>query len=345
MRLVKRLPVFVLAMTLSASLVACGGGSGDDDGDDDDVSSVVDPAGTDSTYIVDNLVMPTSASQATQLGLNLDGDELGRIDNALGQIMAALAGAAGEGFDINATIEESVTSGTLLLLIRLKATALTTARGVGMWVYLGDNPSPEPCDDPQNPTPETCGNHLDGNGSAEVAADSPTDALVVGDMVASRFTSGPGTLSLELALTDGAPITVELIGARAVATVSADGSGISDGILAGAITDADLQNEVLPAVHAAVNVSVTDDCTGTVPDCCEDGSTGATIVGLFDTNPADCTVSLDEIKNSNLIKSLLTPDVDLLDAGGNYNPLSDGEKDSLSLGVGFSATTGTYTIP
>lgn len=339
MRLVKRVSVFVLAMTMSAALVACGGSSGDDGGGDD-VSNTIDPAGTDTTYFADTMTLPQSASEATQLGLNLDGDELGRIDNALGQILAALAGAAGDGFDINATVDESVRSGTLLLLIRVKATALTTATGVGMWVYLGDNESPAACTDAND---MVCGHHLDGSGSADVAADSPTDAVVIGDIVAGRFTSGAGNLSLEIALTDGNPITLDLIGARAVANISSD--SISNGILAGAITDDDLNNEVLPAVHTAVNTSVMEDCTGTVPNCCTDGSTGATIVGLFDNAPEDCQVSLDEIKNSNLIKSLLTPDVDLLDANGNYNPLSDGEKDSLSLGVGFTAITGTFTIP
>ncbi len=326
-------------MAMSASLVACGGGSGDDDGDDDN-PGVVDPAGTDSTWIVDTLTMPQSASEATQLGMNLDGDELGRVDNALGQILAALAGAAGDGFDINTTVDESVRSGSLLLLVRMKATALTTATGVGMWVYLGDSEMPTACADEMD---MVCGRHLDGSGSASVAADSPTDALVIGNNVSGRFEGGPGTLSLEIALTDGAPITLELIGARASGTVAA--SGISNGILAGAITDDDLQQEVLPAVHAAINVSVVEDCMGTVPDCCEDGSTGATIVGLFDADPVDCSVSLDEIKESNLIKSLLTADVDLLNESGAYDPLSDGVKDSLSLGVGFTAITGTFTIP
>jgi len=328
-------------MGMSLAIGACGGG-GDDDGDDDGGSTVVDPAGTDTTWMVDTLLMPTSASEATQLGLNLDGDELGRKDNALGQIMAALAGAAGESFNINETIDESVRSGTLLLLVRMKATALTTATGVGMWVYLGENESPAACVDEND---MVCGLHLDGAGSADIKASSPTDALVVGDNIAGRFEGGPGTLSLELALTDGAPISVELIGARAIATIASDGATLSNGIIAGAITDSDLQGEVLPAVHSALTDSIAEDCTGTVPDCCEDGSTGATIVGLFDNAPADCAVSLEEVKESNLIKSLLTPDVDLLDAGGNYNPLSDGEKDSLSLGVGFTAISGTFTIP
>ena len=65
----------------------------------------------------------------------------------------------------------------------------------------------------------------------------------------------------------------------------------------------------------------------------------------FDVAPADCKVSLEEVKDSNLIKSLLTPDVDLMDSTGAFNPLKDGEKDSLSLGVGFTAISGSFPIP
>ncbi|MGE5186314.1 MAG: hypothetical protein ACM31C_29870 [Acidobacteriota bacterium] len=33
------------------------------------------------------------------------------------------------------------------------------------------------------------------------------------------------------------------------------------------------------------------------------------LVALFDTSPKDCTISLTEVQNNSLIKSLLAPDV------------------------------------
>ena len=88
-------------------------------------------------------------------------------------------------------------------------------------------------------------------------------------------------------------------------------------------------------------------CLNEAPPCCDEGSTGETLVDLFDEEPepsGDCTITLDELKNNDLISSLLAPDVDLFDADGNFNPRQDMVKDSLSLGVGFSAVGAVFTI-
>jgi len=82
-----------------------------------------------------------------------------------------------------------------------------------------------------------------------------------------------------------------------------------------------------------------------VPNCCEPDSTGEKILDLFDENPTDCQVSLEEIKTSSLIASFLAPDVDMLDKDGLVNPRQDGVLDSLSLGVAFEAVPGTFTLP
>ena len=60
---------------------------------------------------------------------------------------------------------------------------------------------------------------------------------------------------------------------------------------------------------------------------------GKTILGLFDTTPKDCMVTVDEIKNNSLIVSLLSPDVTV-----------DG-KMALSLGIKATAVKATYTAP
>jgi hypothetical protein len=80
-------------------------------------------------------------------------------------------------------------------------------------------------------------------------------------------------------------------------------------------------------------------------DCgCTAGSAGEFILNLFDTDD-DCSVSVEELQNSDLVASILNPDLDLLDEAGNYNPGVDGIADSLSLGLGFSATTAVFTPP
>lgn len=343
-----------LVVSISIALAGCGNPDPGYGGYDDPVqlcsertdgglrSSVIDPKGCATTWVVDSLVVPTTEADTQQLGLNLDGDELGRVDNALGAVLAALASAAGDALGLNEALDQDVRTASLLWLLRMDSTALTTATGVGVWFYRGENEVPAAC---AGETDRVCGRHLDGNGSASVAVTSPTDSWIRGDMVARRFTSGPGKVTLELPLGDGAPLAVELVGARTVMTVTDDEATLTGGVLAGAISMQDLHARVLPAVHAHLAAVVARDCTGTAPSCCATGSAGATITGLFDTTPTDCTVTVDELTNSPHISSLLAPDVDLLDRDGNYNPLSDSVKESFSIGVGFSAVRAAFDIP
>lgn len=371
MRLAKRAPRIVFAMTMSLSLVACDGGDGggddDDCGDYEDPSTCVDPTGIDTQYVADSIIMPTSPNEAQQLGLDLDGDEQGRPDNALGQILSVLA-SQGD-LDLQASIDEQVADGGLLLLFNLRATGLTTASGVGSWVFLGDNPSPEPCTDPDNIA--TCGQHLDGNGSFDIAAESPRDAVLAGNLIVGMFKGGPGKITLELSLGDVDPISLSMIGARMEVKVNETDHTLLDGKLGGAITQDELDNNVLPAIVSVMEDSIGPDCMGSPsdcdcsaesclqadgtpadcttsqPDCCVEGSTGETIIDLFDncsddSTTCDCAVTLQELRENDLISSLLSPDVDLLDADGNFNPRTDGVKDALSLGIGFSAVEANF---
>ena len=63
-----------------------------------------------------------------------------------------------------------------------------------------------------------------------------------------------------------------------------------------------------------------------------DGSTGKTILGLFDADK-NCSVTVEEIKTNSLIVSLLSPDVTI---NGTM---------ALSLGIKATAVKATYTQP
>jgi hypothetical protein len=346
MRLVKRLSIFVAAAALSLTTVACGGG-GDDD-DEPPMQGEVDPAGTDTQFVVDELLLPTTATQANMFGINLDGDDQGRPDNALGSILSTLA-SQGDA-DLQGAVDEQIAMGDIVLLANVKATDLTMATGVGTWIYLGENPSVDPCDDIDD---MVCGNHLDGTASFDVSADSPRDALVVGNVLGGQYTGGPGTITIELSLIEGSSLTLDLIGAQ-IEVQQMSATGLMSGKIGGAITEQDLNNTVLPALVDILADTFVDDCPEprTAPDCCEDGSTGQTLMDLFDEDDT-CEVTLLELQNNSLISSLLAPDVDLLDCPSAdsdpsecaFFPRQDEVKDSLSLGIGFSAVPGTFTIP
>ena len=322
---------FFIALAIPASLVACGGGEG-----------VTPPAGPHYTYVANRAFVPTNNNQARDFGLDLNGDKT--VDNQLGMVLGTLAG---QGFKVQDTIDLAVAQGDIILLVDFQTKDLMNTTGAGLNLKLGAMPMPPACTDksmlstcgctdttdPIDPT--TCGSHLKGTGTFSIAAGSPDNAAVAGKIINGVFTGGPGDISLQIALGGAMPIQLDLIGARAKATGITD-SSMSEVILAGALTKADLDSKVIPAVHAQLGPIITRDCTGTAPPdpCgCAANSTGKTIIGLFDTNPKDCTVTIDEIKTNSLIMSLLAPDVTI-----------NGEE-ALSLGIKITTVHGTFPTP
>jgi len=325
------------AALIPGSLIGCGGDDGN--GGNAPQAEELDETGTHNTFVLDSLTLPTNPTEATELGLNIDYDDNDIPDNQLGKILATLSSAAGGDFDLQTSMAETINAGEIILLSSIQATSLTNAAGAGMWVYLGDMPSREPCSSPED---TTCGKHLDGLTSFSIAADSPDSALVTGSIVGGKFSGGPGNVRLDLPLVGSTPLVLNLIGAQAKVTVSAD--GLTSGRLGGAVTEDALQKDVLPALHSILVEVAAEDCTGSAPACCVADSTGELLYDLFDEDD-NCDISLSELENNSLISTLLAPDLDLLDAKGNFNPNSDGVLDSLSLGIGFTAVKATFTPP
>ena len=301
-------------------VVACSGG---DEG-------VTPPSGPHFGYVSKKANVPTNNNQAREFGLDLNDD--GNPDNQLGMVLGTLAG---QGFEVQQTIDEAVAQGDIILLLDLQSPNFTSTTGAGIAIKLGDNPTPAACTDPANPTDATCSKHLDGNGTFEIASGSPENAGVSGKIAGGVFTGGPGNISLQIALGGTDPIQLDLIGARVKAT-SLSESAIASVILAGALTQNDLDTKVIPAVHAQLAPLIMRDCTGTAPPepCgCVANSTGKTVLGLFDTTPKDCTVTIEEIKTNSLIQSLLAPDVEI-----------DGVE-ALSLGIKVEAVKANFPLP
>ena len=329
MRLVNRVCVTLLGCGALA-LGACGG---DDDGGDGDGGQTVDPAGDHYGYVLDDLVVPATVNQASQVGLDIDGD--GTVDNALGGLLAALATSAG--LDLQGTVSEQLAVGSPIILADVQATSLSSATGVGVQVFLGGDANPAPCAD-ENDT--VCGGHLEGGASFSIAMDY--DALVVGSIVNGQFSGGPGEVTIELSLSEGPGVPVRLVGARLQMGVTE--GGLTAGKLGGALTEEDIQNDLLPAIVGIID-GLLAECTGEAPNCCEPDSTGEQVLGFFDTNE-DCMVTQQELEDNSIISSTIgNPDLDLFDENGDFNPNSDNEKDSLSVGIGFTATSAVFTAP
>ena len=327
MRLAKHLPTLLLA-TLALPLAACGG----DDGGDGD--GTIDPEGTDHTYVVSKVSVPTSGAQATMLGLDIDekeNDANNGIDNQLGMVIGNI-GALAPDLDIQGSIDGQVDEGGIILLTNLKAKDLGSASGVGMWVYLGANPNPAPCADAND---TVCRKHLAGGASFDIDPEGPQDASLAGKIVAGKFTGGPGTVTLQIALSEGMPIDLPLQKARAELTgISA--TAITGGKIGGAIAKTDLETKVYPAIAETLRSNLAETCqpppTGTPANNCNCDASANQLREIFDTAPEDCVVMDAEVVG--FIAGLVSPDIDLD---------GDGVSDAVSLGVGVQAVAAVFT--
>jgi hypothetical protein len=306
---------FALALPLAST--ACGS---DDSGDSET------PTGEHYGYVV-----ATVDPRATNK-LDIDGN--GSSENKLGDLVGLLTAG---GFKVQEAIDEAVLTGAALLLVDVQTTSFSGASSAGVAFYLGDSATamPAPCTDTTMIT--TCGKHLAGTGSFSIAASSPRDTQLPGPLTGGTLKAGPGELAIQIALT-GAPIVVNLIGARAqISSVTAD--GIGKGVVGGAISLTELNNNVLPAIEGQLDAVVLRDCgplAGRTGDTCNctAGSTGLAVLRgtpPFDYSPADCDVSLDEIKNNTVVAPSLKSDVTVDGMPG------------ISVGLGFTAKKATFT--
>ncbi|MDB4961796.1 MAG: hypothetical protein JWP01_1795 [Myxococcales bacterium] len=313
---------FLLLAALPFSLVACGG--------DDGGEPMIVPEGEHTQYVASKANVPTNNNQAREYGLDLDGN--GVADNQLGMVLGTLSTM---GFDIQTTIDDAVNEGSIILLVDFQTKDFTNTTAAGIKILLGSNPMPQPCTDPAMPTPATCGKHLAGTGMFSISSTSPSDAALGGKIINGTFTGGPGDLSLQIALGSTEPLTLDLIGARAKAS-AITATDIGSVILAGALTESDLNTKVIPAIAAQIAPVIAADCTmpASPPGCgCMASSTGKTVLDLFDGGdgtPKNCMVSVEEIKMNSLIQSLLAPDVTI-----------NGVK-ALSLGIKIEAKHATF---
>jgi len=111
-----------------------------------------------------------------------------------------------------------------------------------------------------------------------------------------------------------------------------------EGILAGVISERELDESLMPIIHTSLSASVAIDC---LEGECFPGSHGETFLALFDEDE-DGEIGLEELRENSLIGALFAPDLDMLDADCDIRPRCDELKDSLSAGVAFSAVRASF---
>jgi hypothetical protein len=261
-------------------------------------------------YVFDTITLPTAATAAT---IGVDYDKDGTIDNALGAVLSAISGIAA-GMDFQGVIDDSVNRGDLLQLLRIFATSLTTdpAALAASW-----GAQPKVCC--TSTVPSTCASQAKTtcfSGSQTFSTQKGTGTFFSGAIASGKFSFGPTTMAFKLPLTPTTVVSLNLKAAYLKGTVSA--SGIASGVLAGAVSQSDLNTKVIPAIAVTLDTVVKDPLT--------DVTTKAMILTLFDTN-SDGSISGTEIANNALIKTFLAGDVDVDSDGVN----------ELSLGLSYTA--------
>ena len=317
-----------LQLALVLLVTACGGGGGDEAPVDAAIDAPPDappPPPNTFRFVVSQQRMPANNNEARAYGLDLDGDQV--VDNQLGMVFATLAG---QGLEIQPAIDRAVDRGEILLLAELGTDSFTATTLPGAFsLFKGANPTPAPCTDAND---TTCRRHLAGTASFNVAADSARHPALPGTVAGGTFTAGPGKLQLITIVMGGDPLAIDLIGAR-VKIAMPSATMLGEGVIAGGITTTERDTKIYPRLQMAANAAMAQDCTSTTPpDCgCAPNSEGRQMQQLFDTQPEDCTVTLDEIQNNSLIQSLFAPDV-----------MIDGQQ-ALSVGIGFTAVHAAFT--
>jgi hypothetical protein len=278
------------------------------------------------TYVMASQQIPTDNTSARTLSLDINGD--GTSDNQLGMVMATLSS---QGFDTQANTTKAVQQGQILMLVEIGANGFGGGPGT-FTTRLGTDPVPAPC---AGAADTVCGQHLQGTGTFQIAADAErTDPLIGSFASDTLLTSFPaGTLQIQTTFFTPDPITMDLGGAQIRASGVSE-KQVTSGVIAGAITQSDLNTKVLPQMQTSIMASVVRDCTQLTspPDCgCAQGSPGKTMIGLFDTAPQNCAITVAELQGNSLLQSLLAPDVTV-----------NGQQ-ALSFGFGFTAIAGTFS--
>ena len=289
-------------------------------------TTLTNPAGS-SRFVFDSLSLPTLPGQGVADDVNGDG----RPDNQFANIMAAIAS---QGIDFQGGINAELQADHIVLLVTL-ATELAT-----------------PSADQRAAVTLLGGKPLQRASRTYVVDASVPPVTLQGRIVGGRFVSdNPRTggalverdIPIPLGPAVGASLPVQ--GLRMAFDVARDGHAISNGQLTGSVKQANVQDQLIPALAMIMTQLIQSAPASPV---------ATSVRQLFDTggctNPngtaaqaGDGVIDVCELATNPLLTSLLQPDVQIFDAQGNYapNPLG-GNADSISVGIGFSAVAASY---
>jgi hypothetical protein len=224
--------------------------------------------------------------------------------------------SAAPGLELQSVLDQAVNSGQLVTLHVVKAEDSLNDPSVSWSLFLGQKTQSAPS--------------FDGSDQFLIDFATPTDSSIVGSLTNGHFTGGPGSARVQVFLL-GQLVDVDLIGVHLETDLSAQ--GCTNGKLGGGVTVEEFRSKLLPAIADGLNQIIK-----------ENEDVANTLLPIFDSDH-NGTITIQEFENDPLLMIAVSPDLDLLDASGKFNPGQDGVKDSYSVGLGFTCVPATFTAP
>ncbi|MDD2921159.1 MAG: hypothetical protein PHQ36_02640 [Anaerolineales bacterium] len=266
-------------------------------------------------FVANKLQIPTTQEQTQAFAFNVDGDAQNSLDNKFGDLFTLLASTA-QGVELQATLDQAVNAGQVVTLHVVKANDPLDDTSVSWSIFLGQKTQSAP--------------KFDGSDNFKIDSTAPVTPPIIGSLTNGHFTGGPGNARVQLFLL-GKTVDVDLTGVRLEADLSAN--GCADGKLGGGLSIEEFRGKILPAVTEGLNLAIK-----------ADQNVANTLLPLFDSD-RNGTTTVEEFESNPLLMMAVSPDLDMLDASGNFNPNQDGVKDSYSLGLGFTCVPAVFTAP
>jgi hypothetical protein len=266
-------------------------------------------------FVTNQLLLPATQSQAEAYALNVDGDSGESRDNHFGRLLSLLTSAA-PGLELQATLDDAVDTGKLVSLHVLKADDALNDPSASWSIVLGHETGSAPA--------------FDGSDEFTIAPDDVVNEPIVGALSAGHFSGGPGAAQTRIFLF-GKAVDVSLLGVRLEADISAQ--GCTNGKLGGGVSVDEFRGKLLPIVVDGLNAVLAAN-----PDAAKP------LLQAFDSD-RNGEISMEELERNPLLMLAISPDLDLLDASGAFNPRQDGEKDSYSAGFGFTCVPAAFEAP
>lgn len=278
-------------------------------------AAVMPATGMQYHFVTNKLLIPTTQAQTQAFALNIDGNSQQRLENKVGDLLTLLTSSV-PNLQLQSTLDQAINTGQLVTLHMVKANDLLNDTNVSWSIFVGQKTQTAP--------------KFDGSDKFTLNPAIPTNSPIVGSLANGHFSGGPGTARIEMFLL-GQPVEVDVIGVRLEADLSA--KGCTNGKLGGGVTVDEFRSKLLPAIAAGLNQVIKTDKAVATP-----------LLQAFDSDH-NGTITLQELENNPMLMLAISPDLDLLDASGKFNPNQDGVKDSYSVGLGFTCVPATFTAP